>query len=356
MAKALINNIQISGLACALPENKIISKNRIQDFGQDTIEKIIKNTGVESVFHVSKNQTASDLAFVAADNLLTNLCIDKKEIGALILVTQTPDYCSPATAFVLQHRLGLPENCICFDINLGCPGYVNGLFSLASVMECSDIKKGLLLVAETASKRISPLDRTLALLFGDCGTATLLTKQADNSLWPFEFRSFGDRYKAIMTRGGGYRHLGISNERLECEDGNIRSKNDTYMDGLEVFYFSTSEVSQFLTEYMTNNHIVEKNLDFFVFHQANLMILKQLAKKLGVPMEKVPTSLRYYGNTSNTSIPLAIGYMKGLEVSGTKNLLLSGFGVGLSWGAVSLPLNFDYVLPIIHTGDFFTDE
>lgn len=356
MPNSVINNIVIKGLCAAVPENKIFLMDRASDFEEDSVEKIIKNTGIESVYHVSKKQTASDLAYIAAEKLLNTFKCKKEEIGALFLVTQTPDYSSPATSFVLQHRLGLSKDCICLDINLGCPGYISGLFSIASAMSCSDIKSALLLVAETPSKRISPSDRSLSLLFGDAGTATLLEKGNDTgSSWCFDFKSFGERFRAIMTRGGGYRRLILGAKIGENKNESLKTANETCMDGLEVFYFSTNEVPVFIEKFINDNEIDRCAYDYVVLHQANLMILKQIAKKLGIPLEKIPLALKHFGNTSNTSIPLTLSHMKMSGVTGKKKLLLCGFGVGLSWGIVDLTVDFDYVLTVVRTNNCFIE-
>jgi 3-oxoacyl-[acyl-carrier-protein] synthase-3 len=355
MAIAKIENISIEGISCALPLNKVKSTSRVKDFGQEAVEKIINKTGVESIYRSTQQQTASDLAFVAAKNMIEQKELDVGKIKILVLVTQTPDYRLPATACVLQHRLGLPEDCICFDINLGCSGYINGLFAVSSLMKSGNIPKALLLVAETPTKRISPLDRSLSMLFGDCGTATLLEKTKAAAPMSFKFKSFGGRFNKIIVPAGAYRNLDASRERTLRSDGNIRSDYDTYMNGQDVFSFSITEVPEYIIEFMKENRTSEKDYDFFVLHQANQYILKQISKKLRTDPSKVPVSMRLFGNTGSTSIPLTSAFVKALGIEGKIRLLMSGFGIGLSWCALDLYLDTNVILPIIHTDDFYTN-
>ncbi len=356
MAIGRIDNIAIKGISCALPTKQVKSISRYNDFGKEAVDKIISKTGVESIYKTFEEQTASDLAFIAAKNLLSNKNVDPNSIKALILVTQTPDYRLPATSCVLQHRLGLQEECICFDINLGCSGYVNGLYSISSIMSNSDINRALLLVAETPTKRISPLDRSLSMIFGDCGTATLLEKTSDAATMVFKFKTLGDKFKKIIVPAGGYRNLKASHERITWADGNTRSDYDTYMNGQDVFSFSILDVPHFIKEFMKENGKCEKDYDYFILHQANQYILKQIGKRLKANISKIPISMVKYGNTSSTSIPLTLAYLKSQgEAKGEKRVLLSGFGVGLSWAAVDAVINIDDILPIVHTDDYFKD-
>lgn len=356
MAIAKIQGIAIKGISCVIPTKKINSTDRYSDFGEDAVNKIIEKTGVESIYQSSEEQTASDLAFVAAKRLIEEKEIDVSTIGALVLVTQTSDYRLPATAFVLQHRLGLPEECMCFDINLGCSGYVNGLYTLSSIMETSNIDRALLLVAETPSKRISPLDRSLSMIFGDCGTATLLEKDPTSKPMNFQFKSLGDRFKKIIVPAGAYRNMDASSERIAWGDGNIRSDYDTYMNGQDVFAFSITEVPEFIKKFMSNNSTTQEDYDNIILHQANQYILKQITKRLKADKSKTPLPMVNYGNTSSTSIPLSIAFMKSEQnTSGTKRLLMAGFGIGLSIATLDATVDMSDVLPISHTDDYFED-
>ncbi len=356
MATAIIENTSIKGISCVLPTTRVDSTSRYSDFGKDAVDKIISKTGVESIYRTFEEQTASDLAFVAAQNLFERYDISPESIGALVLVTQTPDYRLPATACVLQHRLKIPEECVCFDINLGCSGYLNGLYTVASLMKNSDINRALLLVAETPTKRISPLDRSLSMIFGDCGTATLLEKDSSSGTMSFQFKTFGERFKKIIVPAGGYRNRFASSERVVWPDGNIRSEHDTYMNGQDVFSFSILEVPQYIEEFMHRQKTDAGTYDYFVIHQANQYILKQIVKKLKIKPEKLPISMKFFGNTSSTSIPLTLSFLaKDKHAAGKSRLLLTAFGIGLSWAATDLFLDLDGILPLSFSDDFFQD-
>ena len=176
MAKGFLKGISIKEIACTVPNNKKTSEDWYKKFGTESVKKFVKMTGVSSVYHSYKQQTASDLAFVAAKTLLEYKKINPKSIGALVFVTQSANYRLPSTAFVLQYRLDLPEDCICFDVNLGCTGYVYDINIAASLMINSNIDSALLLVGDTSSKSVSSEDKSAAMLFGDGGAATLLKK------------------------------------------------------------------------------------------------------------------------------------------------------------------------------------
>ena len=208
-------------------------------FGKEAVDKFVNMTGVYRVCQARENQTASDLAYVAATNLFKHKNIDPKSIGALVFISQGPDYRLPATACVLQYRLGLPQECICFDVNLGCSGYVFGLNIIASLMNDSNIDRALLLVGDTSTKGISPEDKSSSMLFGDSGSATLLEKTNNQEdVIKFHLKTDGSRFKAIIKPAGAYRNLNASKERVLWKvDGNVRSDYDTYMNGTEVFIF-----------------------------------------------------------------------------------------------------------------------
>lgn len=358
LTKGKISGIAIRGISCALPTNRVASIDRYNDFGKEAVDKIIAKTGVESVYRSHEKQAASDLAFAAAKHLIENNNIDVSSINVLVFITQTPDYRLPATAYVLHHRLGMSEECLCFDINLGCSGYVSGLFTISSILINSNVQKGLLLVAETPSKRISPLDRSLSMIFGDCGTATLVEKDISVKPMSFKFKSFGERFKKIIVPAGGFRNLNASTKRIAWADGNIRSDHDTFMNGQDVFAFSILEVPKYIKGFLEENCCSQGNYDYIVLHQANEYILRQIGKKLKADMSKIPISMKEYGNTSSTSIPLTLSYLKSQSIkreNSEKRFLLSGFGIGLSWSIADVCMETKYILPVIHTDDYYED-
>lgn len=348
--------VEIAGIATAVPTREVLVDSFADKFGSDAVQKFKKVAGINKLHWAGKHQTASDLGYVAARELLQAKKVDPTTIDALIMVTQCPDYKVPATACVLHKRLGLPTDCIAFDVNLGCSGYVYGLQILCSCMQTSNIKRALLIVGDTSSKSISPQDRSAIMLFGDSGSATLLEKNEEASEIVGAFRTDGTGYRAIIVQAGAFRNPNGSSEPCVWGDGNIRSDYDLYMNGTDVFNFSISEVPALLNEFMAYQGTSPDNYDCLVLHQANLFILKQVAKRTGFSMDKVQISLDDFGNTSVTSIPLTLSKNYGQMGPGEEiRALMSGFGIGLSWGVVSTRIKTENILPIVFTDEFYTE-
>ena len=353
MITAEFSNIKISGIASVVPTKCVKSHDYDELFGEETVTKNIKSTGVEQTYHASEKQTSSDLAYVAAKNLMEKMDIDPNSIGVLIFCAAYLDYQVPPTACVLQGRLGLSTDCIVFDTNLACSGYVYGLQTACAVLNSSSAKRALLLTGDITSKVISPLDKS-RILFGDAGTATLLekTEKADRLL--FGMKTDGSRFKSIIVPAGAYRNVGASREREEWFDGNIRSDYDLFMNGVDVFGFTMTDVPKLAEEFMDNYGLSEADFDSYIFHQPNLFILKHLIKKIKGTKEKMRISLDRYGNTSVCSIPLTICDTYH-QSSGVKKMFIYGFGVGLSWACGAITVDTDHVYEIEHTDDYFTD-
>ena len=345
-----INNIKIVGMAAAV-SNQWDSVRELSDEPETIINKFIKTTGVEGRYSASPKQCTSDFCYVAAKQLFKEKQIQGDEIGALVFVTQTADYRIPATACVLQHRLGLAENLIAFDINLGCSGFVYGLYILSAIMQTSEMKYGLLLAGDTSAREFSTKEKTKnthsgALLFGDAGTATLVEKcEADEML--FSFNTDGNQYKAIFAPYGFWRN----------PDAPANVGNSSQMDEIGVFTFATGKVPDQINNYMAKTNTTQENYDCLILHQANAMILKRIGKKTGFPLEKIPISMKRFGNTSSSSIPLTLVDMYGEEKTGRPiSALCCGFGVGLSWGTAALSVNSADILPLIHTDEYYVDS
>lgn len=345
MALFQIDNIAISGISACIPKNEIHNKDFPHHSPLEN-SQFIKTTGIESRRIVDANTTASDLCLQAAENLLAKLKWQKQDVQILVFVSQTPDYKIPCTATILQDKLALPKTCLAFDINLGCSGYVYGLSVVASLLE--KIKgKALLLVGDTSSTCISETDKTTAPLFSDAGSATALSYDIDAETLFFNLQSDGAGYDAIITKDGGSRNPAtvVSFERDKLTG---RSNSDMFLDGIRVFNFSRREVVPNVNEILDSNHFMKEQMDFFVFHQANKLMNDTIAKKLGLPKEKVPLSLKTLGNTGAASIPITIVKEMHEQVNrGELRVLLSGFGVGLSWGSCIASLKNTLILRMI---------
>ena len=224
MAFFTFQNIRVAGIACAVPRNKIETESYKTLFGAEEVEKFMAMTGVRSAHRTLEHQTTSDLGFRAAKELLAKKGVSPEEVGALIFASHSPDYRRPATAFVLQHRLGIPKDAVCYDISLGCSSLVVGMQSLASLMSSSDIQKALLVVGDTGGKTIYPTDRSSLMLFGDAGGVVLLEKTDEPCAIQGMVRSDGDGYRYMIVPGGGYRNLHASEEPVVCEEGGMTSR------------------------------------------------------------------------------------------------------------------------------------
>lgn len=349
------NGIKIAGMSCAVPKNRVTVESFSGVFGDEIPAKFSAGTGIKAMHKAFPEQTASDLATVAAEELFGKTGINRNDIGMMFLVTQSPDYRRPSSASVVQKRLGLPVECSCMEINLGCSGFVYGLQTAMSMMNTSDVKYGLLLMGETASKLVDPHDKSIVMMYGDAGAAVLLEKTSEEISAITLLRSDGSRYKAIILPAGGFRDMNPGHERFMCSDGIERSLYDLYMDGASVFSFSITDVPKAIHDYLEYTGTYAADYDAFVFHQANVFIIKQLIRKMKLKKEAVPISLDRYGNTGGISIPLTLCDAYGESGNEIKKFLIVGFGIGLSWGVTSLPIDLDKIYPIIETSDYYKE-
>lgn len=355
MAYFNFNNIKITGVACAVPKTKIKANDFYDRFGQDHVDKFVKMTGVEEIRKTGVHQTAADLGCAAAEELLQNKKMKREDIKALIFSTHSMDYRRPATACVLHKRLHLKRDCVAFDVNLGCSAFVYSAQIISGLMANSNIDKGLLIVSETMSKTVHPEDKSSIMLFGDAGAAILFEKVPDNKLSGI-LCSDGNGYKSIIIPAGGFRNLKAPEEALLFSDGNKRTLYNVWMDGAKVFEFTIRDVPKTIKSYMEYENTSPDTYDYFIMHQANKYIHKQLQKRLNISPEKMPLSLDRYGNTSAAAIPLTLCDTFGTIDSKTEyQMLMSGFGVGLSWGVMGTTIKCTDIYPIIETEECFTE-
>lgn len=342
-------NVKIAGISVCVPEQVVENIAFGQTFfGTEELQKTIESTGVINRHVAPSGLCTSDLCYEAAKDLLINLDVNKDDIGAIIFITQTPDYHLPATACILQERLGLSKSTIAFDINLGCSGYVYGLNIGFGFLNQPFIKKVLLLVGDTITKCVSPFDRSSSILFGDAGSATLLESCSSDKKVYSSLNSDGSGAESLIIKGGAYRHQSSFDtlKVSEQSDSNMRSLENLLMDGAEIFNFTIREIPKDIRTVLEFAGTSLESVDYFIFHQANKFIIDFLAKKLKIPVNKYPISLNDFGNTSSASIPLTIATMRSSLGARSKSVILSGFGVGLSWGTVLIELDNCEVLPI----------
>ncbi len=341
------DDVKIAAIAASVPENVVDIAGKLDDPEEDPkfIKHFMKNTGIKAKRKSGYEQTAADYSYTAAKQIMDAGYYKPEEIGVLINITQTPAYRTPATALTLQKRLGLSKDCLVFDINLGCSGFVYGVSLVASILKTSSANKGIITVGDTLArgrkhKRLKRSSNT-GLLFGDASAAILLEKDADRGFCS-ALMSDGTGHKALSSPYNAWRHP----EGPESIPG----------DDIAVFNFTIGEVPALLKAFMEETGTKIEDYDDLVLHQANMMILKNIAKRVGMPIEKVPVSLDRFGNTSGASVPLTIVDKYGsCEEDREVSLLTSSFGIGLSWGVVGFKINVKDILPLTEGKDTFSD-
>jgi 3-oxoacyl-[acyl-carrier-protein] synthase III len=345
MAFFSLPEVSFKGLACAVPANKVSNRDYPYHTQKEN-EQFIQTTGIEYRRVAGAGTTASDLCFTAAEKLLSETQTDRETVNVLIFLSQTPDYKIPCTATILQQRLGLPKSCLAFDVNLGCSGYVYGLSIAGSLLRLTR-GKALLLVGDVSTTCVNEKDKTTAPLFSDAGSATLLEFDANARPMFFNLQSDGSGYDAIITRDGGVRNP-VNECSFVLDEIQNRRPVDMLLDGIKVFNFSRKEVAPNAEALMNHYEISADNLSYFIFHQANLFMNESIRNKMKIPAVKVPYSLKEYGNTSSASIPVTMVHaLQNSLPQGNHKVLMSGFGVGLSWGSAIVELNSPHILPMI---------
>ncbi len=338
MANWIIDNVKLVGVSACVPRNTIHTTD-MSIFDKEECAKFLSNVGIYSRRVANKGICASDLCYKAAEKLIAELKWAKDEIDALIFVSITADYRSPMTSCILQDRLGLPQSCFTMDIPLACCGYLHGITVLGNLMSKGNIKKALLLAGDTCFQMSSPEDKSRLPIFGDAGTASafIYDNTADNIIC-YSYTD-GSGYQAIITPHSGFRHP-ITPESFKMEtisDGIRRAPIHGLLDGMEVFSFAISKGPKVLKEMLSERNIDKESIDYFLLHQANLMINNMIGKKLKIDKDKMPSNIEEFGNTSCASIPLLMVTRLQNELRfQPKNLVLLAFGVGLTWGCIHI--------------------
>jgi len=340
MAILKYNNIGISAIAACVPEKVEYNKDLGYMMNEEEIQKAIQNIGIEERRIVEPDVCASDLCFKAAQQLMNDNAIDPQSIDVLLFVSQTSDYHQPATAAILQHQLGLSKNTLAFDINLACSGYVYGLSAAYAYAQNEGINRVLLLVGETMSKIVSRYDKVNTPLFGDAGTATLIEKGEQFGQSIFSLHTDGKGAEVMMIPDGGFRNPVTEKSFVKEVDanGDKRTRLQFRMDGMAVFNFGMSEEPRDVKNLVETAGIELGQVDLLIYHQANKFMTDFFTKWLKFDKARTPYSIRKYGNTSSASIPLTIVSKLYDAYPERKNVILSGFGAGLSWGSVLLNL------------------
>lgn len=340
MAYLQYEGIGITAMSAAVPRRVVKGREYTEVFSQEEANEIVDKTGIEERRFADAETCSSDLCFAAAEKLIADNNINKEEIDLLVFISQTPDYRMPATSCTLQHRLGLPNSTIAFDITLGCSAFLYGLSVVYGMMEKSGLRKALLLDGETRSKVYSPRDRRSAFLFGDGGVAALIERDPKFGKSTFSLNTDGSRADLIMIPAGGYRMMSSAEtvvEKVIDEYGNMRSEEQGYMRGGDVFNFVIREIPRDIKNTVAYAEKEIDSFDYVVFHQANNFINSYIAKKMKLNNEKIPSTIAKFGNTSSVSVPLTIVSELQGKLDGNKELLLTAFGVGMTWATGIVP-------------------
>lgn len=345
MAIIKYNNVRISALAACVPTKIEYNADLGYLIPPEEIDKTIHAIGIREKRITEPDVCASDLCVRAAERLIADNHIDRNSIDMVLFMSQGPDYKMPATAPIIQHRLGLPKSTAAMDLSLACSGYVYALSAAMAYASLEGINRVLLLDGDTVSKLVNKMDKVNVPLYGDAGTATLVEK-CEGATSFFSLYSDGSGEDAVKVKAGGARFPSTAENLTPQKDdeGNIRSENEVYMDGMDVFNFAISTVPKSVKEICGVAEVDLMEVDHLILHQANKFMTDFIIKRLKYPLERVPYSLDRYGNTSSASIPLTISS----ELAGRNggNVVMCGFGAGLSWGAAYLSLAGCNISPV----------
>ena len=333
MVKAVLKHIRTH-----TPARKLTNDDLASEFKDWDVEKIYSKTGIAVRAIAADDECASDLAVAACQKLFDSGVVAPQMIDYLIVCTQSPDYFLPTTACVIQNRLGLPTTCAAIDINQGCSGYVYGLSLAKGVIESGIARNVLLVTAETYSKHINAGDRSVRTIFGDGAAATWIAAEErdTDAIGPFVLGTNGAGAKQLMVPAGGMRRRTDQHTCIEKQDsaGNVRSENNLFMNGAEIFTFTLNTVPGLVSETLNKAGLCMENINYFVFHQANRYMLEQLRRKIRIPDDRFCINMESYGNTVSSTIPMALEIAQaGGQIRAGDVVMLVGFGVGYSWGS-----------------------
>lgn len=351
MARWCIKNVALRGVSGTVPDNKVDSHD-FDFFTHEEAETFINTVGIRERYVATDDICASDLCYDAAVRLMDALGWERESIDVLIFESVTGDYRTPPTAGILQERLGLPSSTFVLDVPMGCCGCIYAINVAGNLLQSGSVRRALLLIGDTATRMGSPMDKSRAPLFGDCGTAMALEYDESAEDIIIEFNTLGSGWQALMTPHGGFRHP-ITEESFRQQDfgnGIVRSPKDTLINGMDVFAFAISKPPVSVRKFMEDYGIdPEKDVDYFLIHQANKLIVDRIVKKLKLNPEKVPYNLQRFGNLGGASIPmLMVTEIADTLRSGRHSLLCSAFGLGLTWGTMWLKTDNLKIITLNH--------
>ena len=327
----------IKAISYYLPERVVTNEQLVEEFPEWSVDKIAKKVGINERHIAADDETAGDMAYKAAEKLIQENAIKRDSIDFVLLCTQSPDYFLPSTSCIIQSRLGLPTKCGAFDFNLGCSGYEYGLAVAKGLIVSGVAKNILLLTAETYNKHIHPKDKGNRTIFGDGASASLISSDGFAKIGEFVLGSDGSGYDRLIHKTGAMRHYQPLNDFHEDENGTPLSSDHLYMDGKAIFDFTSDIVPPMIEETLVKHQLKMEDVDLFVFHQANRYMINYLRKLMEIDKDKFYVFMETVGNTVSSTIPIALCEAK-KEGKLHGNVVLAGFGVGLSYGATVLKI------------------
>jgi len=350
MARWKIKNVGMKGVAMAVPKN-VVKTSDFDFFSQEEAEVFDNAVGIKSRHIAPDSMCASDMCQAAAEKLIEELGWERDSIDVLLFESVTGDYRTPPTSCILQDRLALSENCFCMDIPMGCCGCMYAITVAGNLLTTGNVRRALLLIGDTALRMGSMKDKSRVPLFGDCGTAVALEYDETANDIVVDFHTYGKGYEALMTPHGGFRHPAnpTSFEYEDFGNGIVRAPIHTLINGMNVFSFAISRppksIESFLADYNLDRNV---DIDYFLIHQANKMIVDRIVKKLKFPLAKVPYNLEEFGNLGGASIPsLMVSRLRDELMTKECSLLMSSFGLGLTWGTMWMKSKPMYISDVI---------
>lgn len=328
----------IKSIEFVYPSNKVSNEDLSKTFPDYDFDKFEDKVGIQNRYWVSNNETAFDLAKEACEKLFKT--VDRQEIDYILYCTQSPEYFLPTTACILQHEIGLRKDIGALDFNLGCSGFTYGVSVAKGLINSNQVKNVLLVTAETYSRYLHSDDRSNRAIFGDAATATLISYAEEDCIGDFLFGTDGSGFNKLIVKNGGSRnpYESIPKEYVYGSN-NLYTDNNLYMNGPEVFNFTSEIIPDFTKKILEKNNTIIENIDQFVFHQANSFMLNFMRKRMKINQELFFIDLKDGGNTVSCTIPIALKKYTNSINSFPKNLLIVGFGVGLSWCGGLIKIN-----------------
>ena len=338
MALWEIKNVAVRGVTGTVPAQAVKTAD-FDIFTQEEAEIFDNTVGIRNRYIGPDELCTSDLCLDAAERLIAALGWEKESIDVLVFGSVTGDYKTPPTSGILQHRLGLPTSTFVLDIPMGCCGSMYAINVAGNLLSGGNVKRALLLVGDTALRMGSMKDKSRVPLFGDSGTAMALEYDPAAEDIVIEFNTLGAGYEALITPHGGFRHPIAAESFIEEDFGNgiVRAPKDTLINGMDVFSFAISRPPISIRNMMEKYELTAENVDYFLIHQANKLIVDRIVKKLKLPLEKVPYDLQEFGNLGGASVPMLMTWNLADELQDRPlTLLCSSFGLGLTWGTMVL--------------------